>query len=49
MNPIITYTGVGTKKIRGIQLKKYKSTIDMKVTGKVRRAEKNIKEIYVSG
>ncbi len=47
--PNMTTTGVGTKTIRGIHLVKYKSTIATPVTGRVRRAEKNIKETYVSG
>jgi len=40
---------VGTRKIRGRNLKKYKSTIEAIVTGKLRRAAKNIRETYVSG
>ncbi len=49
MNPIITYTGIGTKKIRGIHPKKYRSTRDTIVAGIAKKAEKNIKETYVSG
>jgi len=45
INIIMIYTGVGTRKIKGRNLKKYKSTIDMIVTGVVKRARKNIKEI----
>jgi len=48
-NPIITKSGVGTRKTSGINLKKYKSKIEATVTGKVRRAAKNIRETYVSG
>jgi len=41
--------GVGTRKIRGKNLKKYKSTIEAMVTGKHKRATRNIRETYVSG
>jgi len=40
---------MGTRKIRGRNLKKYKSTIEPIVTGKVKKAAKNIRETYVSG
>jgi len=43
------YTGVGTRKIKGRNLKKYKNTIATTVTGVVKKARKNIKETYVSG
>jgi hypothetical protein len=40
---------MGTKKTRGMNLKKYKSTIEAIVTGEIKRAARNIKETYVSG
>ena len=40
---------MGTRKIKGINLKKYRSKIEAIVTGEVKRAAKNIKETYVSG
>jgi len=49
INPIITKIGIGTKKISGINLVKYKSAIATPETGKVRSATKNIRETYVSG
>jgi len=38
------YSGVGTRKIKGRNLKKYKSTIARMVTGVVKKARKSIKE-----
>jgi len=40
----MTQIGVGTRKIKGRNLKKYKSTSDMIVTGIVKKAKKNISE-----
>jgi acid phosphatase family membrane protein YuiD len=45
INIIITYTGVGTRKIKGRNLKKYRRTIAAMVTGVVKKARKNIREI----
>jgi hypothetical protein len=49
MNPIMMYAGIGTSSSRGKNWKKYVSTIAMILTGKVRRASRNIRETYVSG
>jgi len=40
----MTQIGVGTRKIKGINLKKYKSTIDAILTGAVKKLTKNISE-----
>lgn len=40
---------MGTRKIKGRNLKKYKSIIATMETGMVKKARKNIKETYVSG
>jgi hypothetical protein len=39
------YIGVGTRKIKGKNPKKYRRTIATMVTGVVKKARKNIKEI----
>jgi fucose 4-O-acetylase-like acetyltransferase len=45
ININITYTGVGMRKIKGRNLKKYRRTIAVIVTGVVKKARKNIREI----
>jgi hypothetical protein len=39
------YIGVGMRKIKGRNLKKYRRTIAAMVTGVVKKARKNIREI----
>jgi len=41
----MTYIGVGTRKIKGRNLKKYRRTSATMVTGVVKKPRKNIKEI----
>ncbi len=45
INIIMTYTGAGMRKIKGSNLKKYRRTNATMVTGVVKKARKNIKEI----